>query len=154
MAQPRRCFMHFHVAGSTQFICHSCRLCSRKGHILSGVSSQSKMFQCSMLWCVCWTRIISCDSPASFLCSCGVWSPVCLLLWLHCVCGNNYSDLLGIKKSKNIQILIEAQSFAMWAKVKPLFYFLNYNAILTIVTSDQKTHICVVKKVWILYFVV
>lgn len=32
-------------------------------------------------------------SPASFLCSCGVWSPSRLSLWLHCACGNSCSDL-------------------------------------------------------------
>lgn len=40
------------------------------------------------------------DSPASCLCSCGVWSPVCRLLWLRCVCGNSCLDLWGVQKWK------------------------------------------------------
>lgn len=99
--------MHFHAAGSTRFICYCCTLCSCKGHNLSGVGSRLyKMFYCSTPRCLRWTRnkswyllfSLHCDSPASFLCSCGVWNPSRLLLWLHCVCGNNYLDLWGTRK--------------------------------------------------------
>lgn len=56
-----------------------------------------KVYGC-ILCSLCWIGSESCrsdrrDSPASSLCSCDVWSPSRLMLWLRCVCGNSCWDL-------------------------------------------------------------
>lgn len=62
---------------------------------------------------------VHCDSPASFLCSCGVWSPGHLWLWLHCVCGNNYLDLWGIRNYYYWYLEIKGGGFVTFISMIP-----------------------------------